>query len=310
MKQIFGPVASRRLGISLGVDLIPHKTCSFDCIYCELGRTTNKTVVRKEYVFYKLIMKEVEEWHCTSVPNPDYISLGGSGEPTLNTEIGRIIQGIKRLTPIPVAVLTNSSLLTLDSVRKELLEADVVLPSLDGVSPQIFGYLNRPHPSMEIEGVIQGLIDFRKEFKGGIWLEILFCRGINDDRAELQRIREAINRINPDKIHLNTVTRPPAEEFAFALSKEKLEGVKEIMGERAEIITDFDKTNLEAFHPDVESEVMNLLKRRPCTLDDISRALGVHKGELIKDMDKLRREGRIQYRIYNRRGYYQVKEGF
>ena len=214
-KYIFGPVPSRRLGRSLGVDLVPYKTCTFDCIYCDLGRTTRKTVSRQSYVSPEEIQGELELTLSVLEKKPDYITLSGSGEPTLNTNIGEIIRRIKEITSTPVAVLTNGSLLSSNEVRRDLSEADVVLPSLDAITPALFEYINRPHPSLKIEEIISGLIQFRKQYRGQIWLEVVFCRGVNDDKEEIEKLKGVIERIQPDRIQLNTPVRPPAEEFAY-----------------------------------------------------------------------------------------------
>ena len=170
LKYIFGPVPSRRLGRSLGIDLIPYKTCTFDCIYCDLGRTTHKTTSRQSYVVSEEIQKELELSLSVLDKKPDYITLSGSGEPTLNTNIGEIIRKIKEITSTPVAVLTNGSLLSMDEVREDLSEADAVLPSLDAITPALFEYINRPHASLRIEEIISGLIQFRNQYRGQIWL--------------------------------------------------------------------------------------------------------------------------------------------
>jgi len=168
---VYGPVPSWRLGRSLGVDVIPFKICSFNCIYCETGRTTDLTVERKKYVSKAPVIEELKAF-LSKRKNIDYITFSGSGEPTLNSKIGGMISEVKKLTDIPVAILTNSSLFSREEVRRELREADVVLPSLDVVSQSLFESLNRPHPSLKIEEIIDGLIEFRKEFKNKIWLEV------------------------------------------------------------------------------------------------------------------------------------------
>ena len=306
MKFIFGPVASRRLGRSLGIDLIPYKTCTFDCVYCELGRTTNKTIDRAEYVPHQAIINNLQKYLKEVIRPPDYITLGGSGEPTLNSKIGLIISEIKKLTPIPVAVLTNGSILYQDEVKQELSGADVVLPSLDAVTPSIFKYLNRPHPSLAVEKIIQGLIDFRQFFHGEIWLEILFCLGANDTKNEVIKLKDEVQKINPDKIQLNSVDRPPAEDFVFSLNKDQLEKIKTLLGEKAEIITGSVTEDTEEVVLSGKKRVFDLLSRRPCTLDDISLALRIHKNELVKLLDILRKEGKIHHRIFNNQCYYQV----
>jgi wyosine [tRNA(Phe)-imidazoG37] synthetase (radical SAM superfamily) len=305
-KYIFGPVPSRRLGRSLGVDLVPFKTCTFDCIYCDLGRTTRKTISRQSDIPPEEIQGELEL--CLSVldKKPDYIALSGSGEPTLNTNIGEIIRRIKDITSTPVAILTNSSLLSLNEVRRALSEVDVVLPSLDAITPALFEYINRPHTSLRIEEIISGLIQFRKQYRGQIWLEILFCRGVNDGKEEIEKLKEAIERIKPERIQLNTPVRPPAEDFAFPLTLAQLENIRERLGEKAEIISEFAAPLGEGFNSVKDTEILNLIKRRPCTTEDISEALGLRRDEVVKQLNHLTKKGVIRYRIYEHLCYFEA----
>ena len=305
LKYVFGPVPSRRLGRSLGIDLVPYKTCTFDCIYCDLGRTTRKTLSRQSYISPKEIQGELELCLPVLEKKPDYITLSGSGEPTLNDSIREIIQRIKEITSTPVAVLTNSSFLSLDEVRRNLSEADVVLPSLDAITPALFEYINRPHASLSIEGIISGLIQFRKQYRGQMWLEILFCRGVNDGKEEIEKFKGVIKKIQPDRIQLNTPIRPPAEDFAFPLTLPQLEEMRERLGEKAEIISEFAAPLGEKLNSVKDTEILNLIKRRPCTAEDISKALGLHLNEVVKFLEKLLKEGGVHYRMYEHRGYYE-----
>ena len=305
LKYIFGPVPSRRLGRSLGIDLVPYKICTFDCIYCELGRTTNKTISRLSYVSLEEIQRELELTLSILDKKPDYITISGSGEPTLNTNIGEIIRKIKEITSTPVAVLTNGSLFSMDEVREGLSEADVVLPSLDAITPALFEYINRPHPSLKIEEIISGLIQFRKQYRGQIWLEILFCRGVNDGREETERFKEVIERIEPDRVQLNTAVRPPAENFVFPLTLDQLKEIRERLGDKAEIISEFAAPAGEKFNSVKDTEILNLIKRRPCTTEDISKALGLRIDEVVKHLNHLTRTGAIRYRMYEHRCYYE-----
>ncbi|OGP89107.1 MAG: hypothetical protein A2156_11660 [Deltaproteobacteria bacterium RBG_16_48_10] len=304
-KYIFGPVPSRRLGRSLGVDLVPYKTCTFDCIYCDLGRTIGKTTSRQSYVPPEEIQGELELYLSVLNKKPDYITLSGSGEPTLNTNIGEIVQRIKEITSIPIAILTNSSLFSLDEVRRDLSEADVVLPSLDAVTSAFFEYINRPHSSLRIEEIISGLIQFRKQYRGHIWLEILFCRGVNDGKEEVEKLKEVIEKIEPDRIQLNTPVRPPAEDFAFPLTLAQLEEIRKRLGDKAEIIPEFAAPLGEEFNSVKDTEILNLIKRRPCTTEDISKALGLRIDEVAKHLDHLTKTGIIRYRMYEHRCYYE-----
>jgi wyosine [tRNA(Phe)-imidazoG37] synthetase (radical SAM superfamily) len=304
-KYIFGPVPSRRLGRSLGVDLVPYKTCTFDCIYCDLGRTTHKTILRQSHVSPREIQGELEIYLSGLEKKPDYITLSGSGEPTLNTDIGEIVQRIKEITSTPIAVLTNSSLLSFSEVRRDLLEADLILPSIDAVTPAFFEYINRPHQSLKIEEIISGLIQFRNQYRGQIWLEVVFCRGINDDKEEIERLKGVIERIQPDRVQLNTPVRPPAEEFAYPLTTTQLEKIRKKLGDKAEIISEFTAPLGEEFNSVKDTEILNLIKRRPCTTEDISKALGLRIDEVVKHLDHLTKTGTIRYRMYEHRCYYE-----
>jgi wyosine [tRNA(Phe)-imidazoG37] synthetase (radical SAM superfamily) len=304
-KYVFGPVPSRRLGRSLGVDLVPYKTCTFDCIYCDLGRTTQQTTLRQSFASLEEIQSELKSYLSVLDKKPDSITFSGSGEPTLSNHIGQIIRGAKEITSIPIAVITNSSLFSLEEVRRDLSEADVVLPSLDAMTPALFGYINRPHPSLTIEEVYKGLVQFRKEYRGQIWLEIVFCRGVNDHREEIERFKEAIGRIQPDRVQLNTPTRPPAEDFVFPLTKDQLEDIRKKLGEKAEVIPEFVAPLGDRFDSGRDTEIINLLKRRPCTAEDISRALGLRLEEVVKYLNHLRSKGAVQYRVFEHRCYYE-----
>ena len=304
-KYIFGPVPSRRLGRSLGVDLVPYKTCTFDCIYCDLGRTTHKTMGRQFYVSAKEIQGELDLTLSTLEKKPDYITLSGSGEPTLNTHIGEIIRKIKEITLTPVAVITNGSLLSMDEVREDLLEADVVLPSLDAITPALFEYINRPHASLRIEEIVSGLIQFRKQYGGQIWLEIVFCRGANDGNEEVEKFKGVIEKIQPDRVQLNTPVRPPSEEFAYPLTTTQLEEIRQKLGDKAEIISEFASPLEEELNSVKDDEIINMIKRRPCTAEDISKALGLRLDEVVKHLGYLIKIGTVKYRMYERRCYYE-----
>ncbi|HHQ44742.1 MAG TPA: radical SAM protein, partial [Candidatus Altiarchaeales archaeon] len=224
MEHIYGPVPSRRLGFSLGVDLVPHKICSFDCVYCQLGKTTEKTIVRREYVPAGDVVADVKEF-LERGKRCDYITLSGSGEPTLNSKTGEIIEAVKSLTGIPVAVLTNGSTMTDSDVRRELSLADVVIPSLDAAVQSLFEKVNRPCRGMRVEDIIAGISEFKKSFSGKVWLEVMLVDGVNDSEEAFRELSRAIGKIKPDKVHLNTVVRPPCERWAKPLSTERLEEI-------------------------------------------------------------------------------------
>ncbi len=308
MSQIFGPVPSRRLGFSLGVDAISHKICSLDCIYCQVGRTTNKTIARKEYISCDDILPEVEEILLKQKKRIDYITFSGSGEPTLNSGMKKIITSIRKLAPIPIAVITNGTLLFQPEVRKELMEADLVIPSLDAASEEVFKKVNRPHHSLRIDKIIDGLGAFSQEFKGKIWLEIMIVKGINDSPQEIKRMAEVIEKIKLDKIQLNTVVRPPAEEFVQPVSLENLKKIRRSLGEKCEIIAGFKRPSQEICSEDIEKGILTMLKRRPVTLLDISRSSGIHQNEAIKYLNILEKEDQIFTKFYKGKRYYCARD--
>jgi wyosine [tRNA(Phe)-imidazoG37] synthetase (radical SAM superfamily) len=296
------------LGRSLGIDLVPHKICTYNCIYCQIGKTTEKTLVRKEYVPVREILEEVRHFLQEETSSIDHLSLSGSGEPTLHLQIRSIIEGIKAITSIPVAVITNGSLLYEEEVRQDLLRADIVLPSLDAISPEVFMRINRPRSGFSIEKVIEGLVEFRKIYKGQIWLEILFCRGVNDGKEELMGMKKVVDRIQPDRIHLNTVVRPPSEKWAASLNQEEMEEIKVFFGEKASIITEFDRHPSSVSERDIKEEILKILKRRPLSLSDLSKGMGIPKNELDRYIEPLTQEGKIQTRIFDGAVYYEIGE--
>ncbi len=239
MQYLYGPVKSRRLGYSLGISLTPYKTCSFDCIYCQLGKTNNLTLQRKEYVNVGAIIDEFRAWLGQDkmlLQGLEYITISGSGEPTLNTGFGALIANLKKLVPSKIALLTNSSLFSDAQIRRQALEADLIVPSLDAVVQSLFIKIDRPDPKLKIEEIISGLVLLRKEFRGKIWLEVMLVKGVNDDIRHIRKLKEVIERINPDKIQLNSPVRTTAEINVLAVDKGKLKKIKEILGEKAQIV--------------------------------------------------------------------------
>lgn len=283
---VYGPVPSRRLGRSLGVDLVPYKVCSYDCIYCQLGRTKEKTIERKPYIPAKKILDQVYQKLKQGI-RADYITLAGSGEPTLNSKIGSLIHDIKKHTELPVAVLTNGSLLGDSQVRESIMEADVVLPSLDAYDQEGFETINRPHSGIKFETMVEGLISFRKEYSGEIWLEVFILDGINATETDAIHFKHLIERVNPQKVHINTAVRPSAETYARQVSPGEMARFCRILGEKAEVITPYKDLEKHERRADIEEDLLNLLARRPCTLDDISSGLNVHKGEILKYIEPL-----------------------
>ena len=306
-RHLYGPVPSRRLGRSLGIDLVPHKICTYDCIYCQIGKTTEKTLARKEYAPVTEILEEVGSFLQEETSSTDVLSLAGSGEPTLHSQIRSVIEGIKAITSIPVAVITNGSLLYEEEVRQDLLSVDLVLPSLDAVSSEVFRKINRPRKGFSVEKVIEGLVEFRKVYKGQIWLEILFCKGVNDSKEELVRMKKTVERIAPDRIHLNTVIRPPSEKWAVPLNQEEMETMRAFFGERASIISEFDRHPPAVTERDIREEILKILKRRPLSLKDLSKGMGIREDEIEEYIQPLVSEGRIHARRFGDSIYYEIK---
>ena len=304
-EYVYGPVPSRRLGRSLGVDLVPFKTCTYDCIYCQLGRTTCKTTERKEWVQSDTVIEQVKG---KLESEPDYITLSGLGEPTLHSGIGEIITGIKKITDTPVAVLTNGSLLWLPELRCSLMAADLVLPSLDAGSDSLFRYVDRPHPDISFGKMLEGLVKFRDEYAGKYWLEVFLLGGVTTVEAQINMLAHYIKMISPDKIQVNTVARPPAEGFAEPVPKSRLRAIAGQLHENAEIVTDYETVDTREDLSIRSEDVLVLLEHRPCSVDDIGTGLGLHRNEAIKYIDKLCLEGRIQPKVQNGRVYYVVKE--
>jgi len=239
MKYIYGPVKSRRLGFSLGLTLTPPKVCNLNCIYCQLGRTTQQVNERKEYIPIGDIIGELQWWITNNPQEAEKIScitLSGSGEPTLNSGIGKLIVAIKSITHYPVVLITNSLLLADPVVRKDIVASDIIVPSLDAVTPEIFAKIDRPCQAVDVDKIINGLISLRKEFHGKIWLEVMLIKGVNDDLRHIKKLKTAIEDIDPDKIQINSPVRSTAEEGLLPVSRLKLKKIQEILGERCEII--------------------------------------------------------------------------
>jgi wyosine [tRNA(Phe)-imidazoG37] synthetase (radical SAM superfamily) len=308
-KYLFGPVPSRRLGMSLGIDLVPKKVCSLDCVYCEVGKTTKLTLDRKEYIRFDKIKKELTDYFNNN-PDPDYITFSGSGEPTLNSQIGNTLQFIKQLKPaIPVAVLTNGTLLFDKTVRDALKDADVVLPSLDAASEDVFQKINRPQNKLTIKNYIDGLIAFRNEFKGNIWLEIFILPGYNDHDEELTELKKAILKIRPDSIQINTLDRPGTVSNLRGSTKIELQRILDFWNLPNVVIiaSSPQRKNIQSYRKDAETAIMETISRRPCTLDDLSELLGMHINEINKYLDVLDTENKIESVRQERGLFYQVK---
>jgi wyosine [tRNA(Phe)-imidazoG37] synthetase (radical SAM superfamily) len=298
-RLVYGPVPSRRLGRSLGVDLVPLKACTYDCVYCQLGRTTSKTVRRHRWADPDAVVAQVGERLSSK---PDVIALAGSGEPTLHAGIGEVIDGVKAITDVPVAVITNGSLLGRPAVRRGLAAADIVLPSLDAPDEELFQRVNRPHATLRLADVVDGMVAFREGYAGEIWLEVMLLAGITGSPSKARRLAELAARIAPERIQLNTAVRPPAESFAAPVDGVALEQLAALFTPRAEVIADLPVSAGGGVAR--AADVLELLSRRPCTVADIATGLALHHGEALKAATALVSEGAADLYTHEGRAFY------
>ncbi len=304
-RHVYGPVPSRRLGRSLGVDIVPFKVCPYDCVYCQLGRTTERTAARREFVPLDDILAELER-KLTAGPVPDYISLSGSGEPTLFSRAGELLRGIKKLTAVPTAVLTNGALLWRDDVREDLQAADLVLPSLDAGDEGMFKYVNRPCGEIVFDRMVDGLEAFTRDFRGEVWLEVMLLGGVTGLPGEARKIAALCRRIAPARIQLNTVSRPPAEDFAFPVPPDEMGSLARLFPGVVEVISPTGPgpaAEADARRPE-EGEILELVRRRPCTAADVAGGLGLHLTEALKALGSMRGRGLVKTTVSGGRTFY------
>lgn len=285
---LFGPVPSRRLGRSLGIDVTPFKTCSFDCVFCQCGCTTKLDAKRAEFVPFEEVCAEIEAW-LKEDGAADVITFAGSGEPTLYSRLGELIDFIKQRTKIPVMVLSNGTLLYQTTVRNELLRADRVKISLSAWDDDSFQKINRPAPGLSFAQLLAGEREFRKEFTGDLWMEVFLMEGVNVQRDQVKKIAAFAKEIRPDRIHLNTAVRPPAEAGVLPVSKEKLEAFCDLFSPRAEVIASFAAAPETREPPSVE-QVIDLLRRHPATAEQLAQGFGVNPEEIAPLLADLRLE--------------------
>ncbi|PMP68940.1 MAG: radical SAM protein [Thermodesulfobacterium geofontis] len=306
---LFGPVKSRRLGRSLGIEMVPKKVCTMNCIYCEIGKTTNLTLERKEYYSWDLIESSIFEAK-EKEDTFDVFTFTGNGEPTLNIHFERAIKLAKKVIKKPIAVLTNATLLDIPSVRETLAEVDIVLPSLDAGNHQTFKKINQPHPKIELKNIIENLKKLREEMKGEMWIEILFVEGVNDSEEELIALKSAIEYINPHKIQLNTVVRPPAFKGVKPLSFEKLKKIADFLGKKAEVIISKERLEKakETFKTlekeELKERILEYLKRRPSPIEELSSAFKVEKEIIEEILKKFISEGKIKEKIHEGKKFF------
>ena len=311
-EYLFGPVPSRRLGISLGVDLVPYKVCTFGCIYCECGPTTNFTHQRKPYIAGDKIIKELKIF-LNNKPKLDYITFSGGGEPTLNSDIKKVLDFLKEEYPAyKVALLTNGSLLSNKNVRNDIKKCDVILPSLDAVSEETYKMINRPCCGIKVSDIIKGIKKIKQKSAAEIWLEVFIVPDINDNEKELKLLKDTIMDIEPDKVQLNTLDRPATESYINTASMKKMYEIKDFFKPvKVEIVKNIrHKEGFGEYSKDIDNKILSILKRRPCTAEDLSQSFDIRTDILIKYLHELKKSDRIISEKKRRGVFYRIKENF
>jgi len=305
-RYLFGPVPSRRFGRSLGVDLIPHKTCSLDCVFCQLGQTSNKTTIRKEYTPTADVLSEIDNWFASD-GRADFITLSGSGEPTLHSKFGKILEYIKTKTDIPSLLLTNGSLLHLPEVREAASVASTIKISLSAWHQASFEWVNRPPPQLNFDQLLEGQKSFRKQYKGQLYLEVFLVPGMNAMPKDVRKIARLAKEIAPDRIQLNTAVRPSSEDFVTPLPRDRMEKLTRLFEPKAEIIADYQAPFPERGEAGLEM-IVNMLQRRPCTSKQIAAGLGIHLNSVLKYLNTLMQTHPIHTKHVNNKVYYLLQE--
>ncbi|HUH96358.1 MAG TPA: radical SAM protein [Anaerolineales bacterium] len=296
MKYTFGPVPSRRLGRSLGIDTLPLKTCNWNCVYCQLGRTLPLTNERREYVPAEEILREAgQALQSLAQEQVDWVTFVGSGEPTLHSKLGWLIRRIKGLTEKPIAVITNGSLLYLPEVRAELSAADAILPTLDAGTAGLYRRINRPHPQVTLERLVDGLVAFRSEYRGKLWVEVMLVHGLNDSEPALRRIAQILRRIHPDEVHVNLPTRSPAETWVQLPDQEGLARALSILGKIARVVHpaegNFDVSRGE----NALDAIVEIITRHPMRQAEVEQTLNRWSPERAgQALAELKAGGRVQ----------------
>jgi wyosine [tRNA(Phe)-imidazoG37] synthetase (radical SAM superfamily) len=300
MRHVYGPVPSRRLGQSLGVDPVPFKTCNYNCVYCQLGRTTPVTNERREFYPADDILAEVRQALSTHEADEiDYITVVGEGEPLLYSQIRGLTDGIRALTEIPLAVITNGSLFHLADVRAALSASHVVMPTLDAADEPTFRAINRPWPELDIDEIVEGMAEFRRAFRGQFWIEVMLVNGLNDREPVLLRLAAALRHIGPDQVHLNVPIRPPAEDWVTPPENDGMMRAMAILGEVAPIVTPAEGAFALAPDLPVADAIVQIIRRHPMSADELGRALSDRPaGEVQETLTQLESDGEARRHVY------------
>jgi wyosine [tRNA(Phe)-imidazoG37] synthetase (radical SAM superfamily) len=312
MKNVFGPVPSRRLGQSLGIDPVPPKTCNWNCVYCQLGRTIPLTNERKEFYSPNEILSEVKNALEKHAPGEiDWITFVGSGETTFYSKLGELIQHVKQMTELPLAVITNGSLLYLPEVRAELISADAVLPSLDAGNALLYKKINRPHPEATFERLVAGLKQFRKDFSGKLWIEVMLMHGLNDTEIALKGIAMHLKEIQPDEVHILLPTRPPVETWVKPADEEGVERAQIIFGSIAKVVNTTDGTFELAENEDLMDAIVDIITRHPMKESEILETLqNYSQGDVQEILKHLEKDGKAQIVLRNGLRYWCAMSSF
>ena len=301
-KYLFGPVPSRRLGRSLGVDLIPFKTCTMNCTYCQLGETTCEVSERGDYVPMQHVLAELERWMATD-GQADHITLAGSGEPTLHSHFGEVFRWVKKHADIASVLLTNGSLLHFPEVRADAALADKVKVTLSAWDEASFQQIHRPAQGVTFDLLVAGERIFRKEYAGELSVEVFIIEGINSDVAHVRRIAEVVDSINPDRIDINTAVRPPADSGVKAVSPEQLAELADILGPKAEVTASFKKQTSPAMEVTPEA-LLGLIQRHPATAGQLARDFNASIEAISKSLNAMVAEGKISAEVRDGETYY------
>ncbi len=296
MNLVFGPVPSRRLGRSLGIDPVPLKTCNWNCVYCQLGRSVPMRPDRAEYVPREAILAEVDAALAAAPPGSiDWITFVGSGEPTLHSGLGWMLRRVRTLTALPIAVITNGSLLANPAVREELMPADAVLPSLDGGTPSTYRRINRPWPGLSFDAHVAGLVDFRAQYPGTLWVEVMLVDGLNNSEAELQALRQVLDSIHPDRVSVLSPIRPQSEPWVRCASAASVAHAEALLGAAAPAPA--SPAAAWDLMPDDElrQAILALVTRHPMSDDEVSALAGANGAQRVSAaLQRLEEDGAIR----------------
>ncbi len=296
---IFGPVPSRRLGISLGVDLTPTKTCSFDCLYCQLSKTRFHTSARSQFCDPDDVLCELKAV-LDEIARPDWITISGTGEPTLHTGLGFILAGIKKLDSAPSCVITNSSLMYLPEVRQELMLADRLLPTITTVNQRSFERIHRPTADLRLESILEGLQLFSRDYKGSIEVEVFVCPGINDSAEEIAGLREYLRSLpNLESVYLNTAVRMPLDSEVGTADQGLLNSFRSALNLSVPVTTAFEHSFIPPRssswnRPALSSDILKLLLRHPCSEKQLEQVLSSTSDKIAALLKELAGQGKVR----------------